>query len=401
MAPQQALEPALPPSPHFQSPRPMNRLQTISSLVLLGLATTSLASAQTFTLEPSADGTLYEDFFGDLANGAGGSAYVGDNSATEIRRAVMQFDLSVLPPNATVSSATLEITVQQVSPGGPPTRMLLVHRVTQDWSEGSSDAGDPGGGGISSETDDATWLHRSYPGTLWNTPGGDFFNTPSLGQTIDFPTRLQLSSPEMVADVQGWVDNPGTSHGWLLKMLDEANNTAIRIGTKEALVLADRPKLIITVQDLSYFCDPNEPNSTGLPTRLVAGFGFSSGSGLHLEAYDGPPNQFGYFLVGTGVNDPGIPLGSGRFCLATGAGQSFGRYNVSGTALDSIGLFDATGRLQNVVGTSTAGTGFDVPSAVPLPGNPTIMAGSEYHFQLWHREDNGGSNFSRGATILF
>ena len=385
--------------PESPTQDPMKQIHKLLSLALLATAAPALATAQTFTLEPSADGTLYEDLYGDYASGAGPTAFVGDNAGGEIRRALMRFDMSALPPGATVTSATLEFSVLQLSPGGPGTRTLQLHRVFNSWSEGLSDAGEFGGSGDFPMPGDATWIHRSYPNTVWGTPGGDHSTFPSATRPISSVQRIFISTSAMASDVQNWVDNPGMSYGWMLKMADESGNTAIRIATKENLVIAQRPKLIVSVQSLSYFCDPNEPNSTGLPTRLVGGFGFSSETGFHMEVYDGPPNQFGYFLVGTGSNDPGISLGSGRFCLATGGTDVFGRYNVSGTLLDSIGLFDASGQLQNVVGTSTTGTGFDVPSALPLPGSPMITAGSVYHFQLWHREDNGGSNFSRGVTV--
>ena len=54
------------------------------------------------------------------------------------------------------------------------------------------------------------------------------------------------------------------------------------------------------------FCDPNENNSTGVPTTMDASNGTGVGSDLHLDASNGPVDQFGYFLVGTAVNDPGI-----------------------------------------------------------------------------------------------
>ena len=152
------------------------------------------------------------------------------------------------------------------------------------------------------------------------------------------------------------------------------------------------------------FCDPNENNSTGLPTNMTASLGTGVGSDLHLDANQGPSGQFGYFLVGTAVNDPGImiPNSNGRLCLLLGGGNSLGRYNVGGgTQFNSLGRFDASGVLQNQVGTAVSGTGFDVPTTVPISGSPQIMSGETWHFQLWHRESGGLSNFSNGISVTF
>ena len=152
------------------------------------------------------------------------------------------------------------------------------------------------------------------------------------------------------------------------------------------------------------FCNPADPNSTGMPT-FVAGFrSGTSTSGLHLEAVQGPPNQVGYFLVGTGSSDPGTPLSNGHLCLATGGGNAFGRYNVAGSQYNSVGVFNGSGVMQNVVGTSSVGSGYDVPSIVPIIGLPVITAGSTWHFQLWYRDSGAGvgtSNLSSGLSVTF
>ncbi len=154
---------------------------------------------------------------------------------------------------------------------------------------------------------------------------------------------------------------------------------------------------------LSTFCDPNDPNSTGLPTWLSGTLGGSVGSGLHLESSQGPPGQFAYFLIGTASSEPGImlPGSQGRLCLAVGGGNVIGRYNVGGSQFNSLGLFDANGDLQNQVGTSTVGSGFDVPITVPISGSPQIMTGETWYVQLWHREAGGMSNFSNGVSADF
>ncbi|MCP5021347.1 MAG: hypothetical protein GY930_06185 [bacterium] len=140
-------------------------------------------------------------------------------------------------------------------------------------------------------------------------------------------------------------------------------------------------------------CTPY-PNSTGVPTLLTGTVTGSPGSGLHLEATSGPAGQFGYFLIGTAVSPVGLPVGSGNLCLAS----SIARYNVAGSPMNSIGLFDAAGVLQNLAGTSTVGSGFDVPSSIPGPIGGTLTAGLPMHFQLWHRDVGMTSNFSNSIS---
>ena len=149
--------------------------------------------------------------------------------------------------------------------------------------------------------------------------------------------------------------------------------------------------------EVTFSCTPL-PNSTSMTTLLTGALTGSPGTGLHLEATQGPPSQFGYFLIGTGLQSPGVIVGSGRLCLATAMPNMIGRYNVPGP-MNSIGQFDAAGVLQNLVGTSTVGSGFDVPTMNPVGG--MIMAGQTWHFQLWHRDLPMTSNFSNFLTWTF
>ncbi len=149
-------------------------------------------------------------------------------------------------------------------------------------------------------------------------------------------------------------------------------------------------------------CDPAQVSSSGSPVHIVGMLGSASGSGLHLRAFDGPANQVGYFLVGTGLasSNP-LSVGLGDLCLSIQPFEEIGRYNVLGGGLNSIGLFDADGVLQNVAGTSSQGLGFDVPADLPF-GGAGIVAGSTWHFQLWFRDGTGGqTNFSNSLSVTF
>ena len=152
------------------------------------------------------------------------------------------------------------------------------------------------------------------------------------------------------------------------------------------------------------FCDPNNMNSTGLSTNILGLFGAPGGSGLHLEVTQGPVGEFGYFLVGTAFSEPGAMLSDGRLCLLLTGGNQVGRYNITGTTWNSVGQFDASGIMQNIAGTSTLGSGYDVPANIPLMGAPPILSGSTWHFQFWHRDTASGmgrANFSNGLSVTF
>jgi len=148
--------------------------------------------------------------------------------------------------------------------------------------------------------------------------------------------------------------------------------------------------------DSVLFCNPANPHSGGAFVILGA-FEFPGPGLYHLEAANGPEDQFGYFLVSAGFNDPGISISDGRLCLQS----PIGRYSpAAGGALNSIGRFDASGAFQNLGGTSSVGSGFDIPSTLPDPPGGVIGAGDTWHFQLWYR-DGVGSNFSDGVSVSF
>ncbi len=214
-----------------------------------------------------------------------------------------------------------------------------------------------------------------------------------------------ITSAAMAADNQDWLDNPTGNFGWTFKNDLETPSSAIAIGSREATNSAQAPNLTVSftppVGNITEFCSPADNNSTGFPTTLTGTLASGVGSGLHLEVSMGPPNQLAYFVVGTKSSEPGIALGSGHLCLSTAAPNAIGRYNIAGGALQSTGTFDSAGIFQNISGTSSTGSGFDVPLTVPVQGNPTLQSGQTWHFQLWHRENAGDSNFSKGLSVTF
>ena len=185
------------------------------------------------------DTTLYEDANGRLGNGAGQYLFVGrtwDENGIDklLRRALVKFDLGGVPRGSTIDSASFSITINQVPPAAS-SAIISLHTVTRTWGEGASNAPGAEGRGSMAQVNDATWLHRFHDSEVWDSPGGDFVpeavaSEPISGspQSVTFAT-----SPQLVAAVQAWVDNPSANHGWALLGDEVLPKNARRILSRE------------------------------------------------------------------------------------------------------------------------------------------------------------------------
>lgn len=202
------------------------------------------AKADTTTVGVSKDNTLYEDSGGVRSNGAGPHMYVGNTLIDGVRRALVAFDLSTIPGGSTITGVSLRMNVSQA---GANSENVALHRVLADWGEGTSNAGSPGGAGASATPGDATWVHRSFDQVRWTTPGGDF-DLRESGSVRVGGTGLYtwLSTPQMVADVQGWMNDPRSNFGWLLLGDERTAQTAKRFDSRENPDSALRPALEVT-----------------------------------------------------------------------------------------------------------------------------------------------------------
>jgi hypothetical protein len=197
--------------------------------------------AASISFNPAKDNTIYSEF-PTRSNGAGMFFYAGRNANGNLRRALLAFDLSSVPNGVRVTSVELILSMNR-SISGPFDFSL--HRLLEDWGEGASDAGDPGGTGASAQTGDATWTLAFFPGTAWSTAGGSFASTPSATTSVSGIASYSWSSAQMVADVQGWLDTPGANFGWLLQG-GESAVSAKRFDSGESPVASQRPQLVVT-----------------------------------------------------------------------------------------------------------------------------------------------------------
>ena len=210
-------------------------------------ATPSLQAAQSVSLGPSKDNTLYEDATGSISNGAGKHVFAGKTKAGKIRRAVSAFDIADIPDGSTIESVTLTLHMSRfpIALTQAPSVTVELRRLEADWGEGTSAAPANEGGGIKATSGDATWADRFFDTETWGSPGGDFSPTVSASKSVGgIGDYTWGSTDQMVADVQAWLDNPSTNFGWILIGNEAQTQTAKRFGSKDNA--ANPPALTVT-----------------------------------------------------------------------------------------------------------------------------------------------------------
>jgi hypothetical protein len=214
------------------------------------LASVPAALGDVVTLAPGKDNTLYQSTTGSLSNGAGQHFFVGRADAIAagaIHRGVIAFDVAAsIPSGAVITRVDLTLNMSRTIALLQP---VSLHRLLADWGEGTSDAPLEEGGGTAATTGDATWIHRFFNTTsLWTGAGaaGDFATAPSTTVQVGaIGAYTFLSTAGMVADAQGWLDNPGSNFGWILIGNESSISTAKRFDSRNNPLASVRPVLTV------------------------------------------------------------------------------------------------------------------------------------------------------------
>lgn len=208
--------------------------------------TKAFTQSTTVTLGSVADNSIYAGLVNN-SNALGENIFSGTNGGAFPRRGLIRFDIAAsIPAGSTITAVTLTLHCNFTRAVADSVRL---HKLNAGWGEGTSNAGGAtggDGGGVAATTNDATWNTRFYPNTNWAAPGGDFEATASAGTSINNTGFFSWSSPAMVADVQGWLNNSASDFGWVLICNEIAASTARKFGSKENPTLANRPALQIT-----------------------------------------------------------------------------------------------------------------------------------------------------------
>lgn len=150
---------------------------------------------------------------------------------------LIYFDLTSLPTGVTILSAQLEL-YQKSKIGTISDAAIEVHRIKQDWTEGTK-AG-------TGTADGANWLTADGAqnwddGSGGNAPGGSYGVISMANTTIDSNINV-MRQWDITALAQGWIRGTYPNQGLLLKGSGGMNVT---FASKEDTVAANRPKLSI------------------------------------------------------------------------------------------------------------------------------------------------------------
>jgi hypothetical protein len=220
---------------------------SIAAAAVLGIASSSAFGQTTVDLGAAKDNTLYQVFDGSLSNGAGQYMFSGLTGGASIRRCVIEFDIAgSIPAGATIDSVTLSLQMSRTTSGASN---VGLYPVSQEWGEGTSNAGGQEGGGTASTNGDCTWVHAFFDtggaSVFWANAGGDYAETSSATTSVVLDGQYDWTSAQMAADVQGWLDDDSTNHGWIL-LNDEKVPSAKRFNTRENPTPSTRPVLTVT-----------------------------------------------------------------------------------------------------------------------------------------------------------
>ena len=203
------------------------------------------------------------------------SAYPGNNFGTSMiatgangvgqpGRGLIQFDLSSIPSGATITDALITMQVVKVPPadqhaGLAPSNFGL-YAMLVPWVAGT------GGGpkGVQANVGESTWNERLAGITSWGAPGGlsgtDFVDTPSTSAFVGTDTALYYwaGTPQVLSDLQSWVTDASTNHGYLMMSDGEDTaGTARRLASIQTAGPSDVPPTLSVTYTTSIVPEPD------------------------------------------------------------------------------------------------------------------------------------------------
>jgi hypothetical protein len=146
------------------------------------------------------------------------SGYRTDQIHPSDERGLLKFDLSTVPKDYHVKSATLSLYVIEVytwdgtswQPVSALSRTIELHAIITDWMGWSF----------------TYWTYATFPKHPWSAAGGDFApKTASVSEEV----AGTWNTWAVTGDVQAWYEGKKPNYGWLLKDAQEGDTVGCRV----------------------------------------------------------------------------------------------------------------------------------------------------------------------------
>ncbi|MDH3512778.1 MAG: DNRLRE domain-containing protein, partial [Gammaproteobacteria bacterium] len=228
------------------------------------------------------------------------------NKTSSKKRGLVKFKLENLPPDANVTSATLQMNLLGIGSGGVAS--VDVHRVITGWAASS-----------------ATW-NNAAGATPWITPGGDWDSTVEDTAVIDDAVR-GATTWDLTALVTSWLDGTYDNEGVML--IGSAGVNHADFSTSEDSDPSVRPKLTV-----NYTCPCGGCADVGPPPACEADYTPDTEVGQFDTSASGVNSVAGvaYLPEGTVFNGVAAPAG-GAWVFIDGT-----TFNLEMTDLAGLGL---------------------------------------------------------------
>lgn len=153
------------------------------------------------------------------------------NATNKFARSLLKFDVSSIPPNAIITSATLSLWTSNDFAINPGT--IEIYRLKVPFNESQ-----------------ATW-NRSATGVNWQIAGASGINdreATAMGSVQVIENETLNIEKQIILDptrVQEWINGVFTNNGMILVMSPELDNR-FDFKTSDTSTTTQRPKLVIT-----------------------------------------------------------------------------------------------------------------------------------------------------------
>ncbi len=254
------------------------------------LTSAPTAHADSIILPALADNTIYAES-GAEANGIGQHFFTGRTGNGELRRALLRFDMTPIPAGSVITGVQVRLFMSRSRAGSVP---VAAHRLLQSWGEGMSQSTGGEGVGGTAQPGDSTWTQRFFgasPAQPWTNPGGTFVATASSSVSVG-SGAVTWTGAGLVADVQAWINDPTTNHGWIFLGGEGGGTTAKRFDSAQNETFANRPIVTVTFTPpagTGSCCKPDGVCIIATPANCAAVSGSYRGNGTSCNPNPCPP----------------------------------------------------------------------------------------------------------------